>query len=60
MESELRCCEQTVHVNIPKTYELLQDEENYYIINEYISGGTLKDKVNSQIIQEHQAAHIVK
>ena len=52
MENELKACEETCHVNIPKSYEILQDEKYYYIITEFISGGTLKDKVNSQVMSE--------
>eukprot|EP00330_Aristerostoma_sp_ATCC50986_P006776 CAMPEP_0114597122 /NCGR_PEP_ID=MMETSP0125-20121206/19359_1 /TAXON_ID=485358 ORGANISM="Aristerostoma sp., Strain ATCC 50986" /NCGR_SAMPLE_ID=MMETSP0125 /ASSEMBLY_ACC=CAM_ASM_000245 /LENGTH=62 /DNA_ID=CAMNT_0001801271 /DNA_START=434 /DNA_END=622 /DNA_ORIENTATION=- len=33
------------HPNIVKLYELYQDENNYYLITEYCTGGELFDKI---------------
>lgn len=33
------------HPNIIKTYELYQDDKNYYIVTELANGGELFDKI---------------
>ena len=33
------------HPHIVKLYELYQDEKNYYLITEYLSGGELFDRI---------------
>jgi len=33
------------HPNIVKLYELYQDDNNYYLITEYCTGGELFDKI---------------
>lgn len=48
------------HPNILQVLDLLEDEENYYIATEYLSGGTLKDRVDQGPIAEKDAAKIMK
>ncbi len=33
------------HPHIVKLYELYQDNDNYYLITEYLSGGELFDRI---------------
>lgn len=48
------------HPNILKLYEVLHDNENFYIITEYLFGGTLKDEISKGPIEEDRAATYMK
>ena len=49
------------HPNIGKMYEYSEDENNYYIVMEYCSGGTLYDKIhNKGEFSEIRIANIMK
>ena len=39
--------EETVHPHITRVFELMEDQRNYYIIMELVSGGNLFDKIKS-------------
>ena len=45
MMSELKVLEETNHPNIPRVFELFEDNQNYYIITELISGGNMLEKL---------------
>ena len=46
-KNEFAVLEKTVHPNITRIYELMEDARCYYIIMELITGGNLFDKVRS-------------
>ena len=61
MKNELEVLENTIHPNITRVYELMEDKRNYYIIMELISGGNLLDQVYKlKKFSEQQAARIIK
>lgn len=61
MENELQVLEEIVHPNIIKVHELLEDEKNYYMVMEFISGGNLLDlMMKDKPMTETQVAKIVK
>jgi calcium-dependent protein kinase len=41
MIDELKVLEETNHPNIPKVFELFEDDKHYYIISELIEGGDM-------------------
>ena len=46
-KNELEILEVTQHPNITRVFELLEDQKNYYIIMEQITGGNLLDKIGT-------------
>lgn len=46
MFSEVNILKKLDHPNIVNIYELYQDENNFYLITEYLSGGELFEKIN--------------
>lgn len=48
MENELMALEHLNHTNMVKIHELLENEKNYYLVQEYVSDGTLKDLVEER------------
>ena len=60
-KNELEILEVTQHPNITRVFELLEDQKNYYIIMEVITGGNLLDKIGTlSKFTESQAAHVIK
>ena len=43
MEQELEVLQKTEHPHIVRAFELLEDEVNFYIISELVTGGELYD-----------------
>ena len=61
MFAEMNILKDLDHPNIVKLYELFQDEENYYLITEYCSGGELFDRIKSMnYFSEKLAAEYMK
>ena len=61
MEQELDVLSKTDHPHIVRVFELLQDEANFYIITEMVSGGELYDYIiKAKRLSERQAADVVK
>jgi len=61
MRNELQILEETTHPNIPKVWELFEDDNNYYVITELISGGDMLAKMEKEgFISEVKAAKIIK
>jgi serine/threonine protein kinase len=61
MENELKVLEETNHPNITRVFELFEDEANYYIITELISGGDLLWKMMElESMSEKQVVHVIK
>jgi calcium-dependent protein kinase len=49
------------HPQIPKTFELFEDEKNYYIVTELITGGNMLEKMlKLQTMSEVDTAKVVK
>ena len=46
-KNELEILEVTQHPNVTRVFELLEDQKNYYIIMEVITGGNLLDKIGT-------------
>ena len=61
MESELEVLQSTDHPHIVRVQELLQDEVNFYIISEIVTGGELYDYIlKVKRLTERQAANVLK
>lgn len=59
--TEIQMLKSLDHPNIIKIYEFYQDDENYYLITEYCSGGELYDRIISmKNFSEEQAAELMK
>ena len=61
MNNELKVLEGTAHPNIVRVYELLHDENFYYIVSEYLKHGELYKYVcNKSSLQESEVQKIIK
>lgn len=61
MMNELSVLQKCSHPNIMNVTELLEDDENYYIITELLEGGELFDRIiEVKAFSERRAAYIVK
>jgi len=61
MMNELKVLEDVNHPNIPKVFELFEDEKNYYIVTELIPGGNMLERMlKLQTMNEVDTAKIVK
>lgn len=59
--NELKVLEETTHPNIPRVFELFEDNMNYYIITELISGGNMLEKMmEDNKITEKSVCNIIK
>ena len=59
-KNELEILEETKHPNITRIFELMEDEKNYYIIMEMITGGNLLNKVSAvKKFTESMAANVI-
>lgn len=53
MVNELKILEKIVHQNITRTYELLHDKTNFYIVSELVKSGDMA-KLMSKRAKEHR------
>ena len=65
MLSELEVLKTSSHPHVLKAIELLEDEKNYYIASEILTGGELEDYLKKlwkekKSMDEYNAAHIMK
>ena len=61
MAQEIGILMQTDHPNLLKVYEILEDEDHYYIISELLKGGELYYKIiKLKSFSEQDCASIVK
>ena len=61
MEQELEVLQSTDHPHIVRVFELLQDDVNFYIISELVSGGELYEHIiKVKRLTERQTAHVLK
>ena len=61
MRNELEVLEATNHPHITRVFELMEDNRNYYIIMELVSGGNLLDMVyKERNFTEAKAAQVMK
>lgn len=61
IETGMNLLESLDHPNIPRIYELDQDNKNYYLVTEYCAGGLLLDTLASmRSFSEYEAAVIMK
>jgi len=45
MHNELKVLEETTHPHIMRIFELLEDDNYYYIVSELLKGGELYDRI---------------
>lgn len=58
---EIKILKMLDHPNIVKIYEYFQDDQNVYIIMEYLKGGSLFDRLKTtQRLGERESAYIMK
>lgn len=61
MVNDILILRQLSHPSIMKLYEFYQDEQNYYIISEFIKGGELFDRFEKlEKLSEREAANVMK
>lgn len=61
MQNELKTLEDTTHPNIPKIFELFEDEKNYCIVMELVEGGNMEEKLkNEGTIAEIEVAKVIE
>ncbi len=60
MFDELSVLQKTDHPNVTRVFEVLEDNKNYYVVMELMTGGDLMTKVAKihHFCEDH-AAHIV-
>ncbi|CAD8181434.1 unnamed protein product [Paramecium pentaurelia] len=59
--AEMNILKNLDHPHIVKLYELYQDQQNYYLITEYLSGGELFDRIKSMTyFSEKKAAEFIR
>ena len=57
IEKEIKYMKMLNHHNIAKIYEIIEDENNYYIVMEYVSGGELFNYiVKNKRLEENEAS----
>ena len=60
MHNELKVLEQTVHPNIVRVFELMEDADNYYIVSELVKGGELYERIiQMKHFSEQNAAYVI-
>ncbi len=58
---EIQILIQMDHMNIIKIYEYFHDEENFYVITEFVSGGELYETISQwETFTEEKAAYIMR
>ena len=58
---EIEFLYQLEHTNIVRTVDIMEDEQNIYIVHELLCGGELFDHiVDSDTISERDASHIIQ
>mmetsp|Transcript_12284 Transcript_12284/g.15664 ORF Transcript_12284/g.15664 Transcript_12284/m.15664 type:complete len:151 (-) Transcript_12284:293-745(-) len=61
MEQELDVLQKTDHPHIVRVFELLQDDVNFYIVTELVTGGELYDHIiKVKRLKERQAADVIR
>ena len=61
MEQELDVLSKTDHPHMVRVFELLQDDANFYIVTELVTGGELYDYIiKVKRLSERQAADVIK
>ena len=61
MEQELEVLSKTDHPHMVRVFELLQDDANFYIVTELVTGGELYDHIiKVKRISERSAADVIR
>lgn len=61
MFNEVALLKNMDHPNIVRLYELYQDDKNYFLVTEFLTGGELLDKITKQkVFTEKMAAEYMK
>ena len=61
MEQELEVLSKTDHPHMVRVFELLQDDANFYIVTELVTGGELYEHIiKVKRISERSAADVIK
>ena len=60
MENELQILANNSHPNIIRIVELIEDNENYYVVSELVKGGELFERLTKlKVFYEEDACDIV-
>ena len=60
MQDELKVLQEAAHPHIMRIYELMEDEDNYYIVSEFLEGGELFDRIVSlRTFRESKASYVI-
>ena len=60
MQNELQVLQKASHPHIMRIFELLEDEDNYYVVSEFLKGGELFERIiKLKTFNEQRAAFIV-
>ena len=62
MRSELETMEESDHPNVTQILQLLEDDENIYIVMELLAGGNLQEVFNEAdcYLSEASVMHVIK
>jgi calcium-dependent protein kinase len=60
MKTELQVLETCLHPNITKVFEMFEDDENFYVVCELSTGGTLLEKLGKAEFSPEKAARVIK
>ena len=62
MRSELETMEESDHPNVTQILQLLEDDENIYIVMELLTGGDLQEVFNNEgcYFSEASVCHVMK
>lgn len=62
MFDEIKIVQKVDHSHITRVFETCEDDQNYYIVMEFVEGGTLTDLLEkkSGSLEEQEACNIVR
>lgn len=61
MKNELKILRECHHPNIMEVYDIIEDENNFYIVSELIEGGSIFERLKrKKLFNEKETAIIIK
>ena len=60
LEKECEALQNAFHQNIVKAHELCEDDQNFYIVMEYVNGASLTNLLDEKATSECKTRYIIK
>ncbi len=61
MRDELKALQEIPHPHIMRTIELMEDDDNYYVVSEFLRGGELFDRIiKLKRFDENRASEVIE